>query len=346
MAEDLHASAGGSTDRPPADPPMGERSSIRGHLWIVRRIGLAVFVLLAMSLLAFIATTVLPSDPARAILGPEASSQAVEAMRQRLGLDRPMMDQYLSWLSSALRGDLGRSLASGVPVSSLVAEYFANSLVLVILSAAIAVILAIGIGTVAGLRRDGVFDDVALGASVILNAIPPFVIAIVLLFLLSTNVLRLLPPVSIILPGQSPLSSPLALVLPVASLVISLLPYLFRLVRGSMVEELESEHIQLARLKGLSSRRVAIGHALPNMWVPIIQGTALSLVFLAGGIVVIENIFSFPGVGTALSNAIASRDLPLIVGLSMTLAVFVVVVNLVADLLTVYVTPRLRTGGL
>jgi peptide/nickel transport system permease protein len=178
-----------------------------------------------------------------------------------------------------------------------------------------------------------------------LASLPEFVIGIGLALLFATNVFHLFPAVTLIPTGQHAWNQPKALVLPVATLVLAVTPYISRIMRGSMVEVLESEYVTMARLKGLSNRTVIWRHAVPNAIVPAIQVSALQLAYLAGGIVVVEYVFSFPGIGAALVDAVTNRDVPTVQALTIIIAAVYVVVNLVADVATILVTPRLRTAG-
>jgi peptide/nickel transport system permease protein len=313
------------------------------RMWILGRIALGGVVVLFVSLLVFLATQALPADPAQAILGRNATPQRLAALRAQLGLGRPLSEQYLSWLGALFRGDFGRSLAANRPVTDLIGTRLVNSLILMGLSALVALPLAILLGVLTAVRRDSRFDRVMLWMSMVLNSLPDFVIGMVLVVGFATTVLTLLPAVAIFPDGTSPFSQPEVLVLPVATLVLSVLPYLYRLSRAAMIDALESDYVQMSRLKGLPSRVVITRHALPNALVPSIQGSALVLAALLSGTVVVEYVFRYPGLGTALADAVANRDLPVIQGIVLIYAIGTVLFNVVADVLTVLVSPRLRT---
>jgi len=174
--------------------------------------------------------------------------------------------------------------------------------------------------------------------------VPEFVLGLILVILFSTTVFHVLPGVVLLAPGQNPLSHPRQLILPVTTLVLAVFPYLTRLVRGSVIDVYEAEYVRMARLKGVPERVVLRRHVLPNALVPAIQGAALTLAYLVGGIVVIEYLFNYPGLGSALTDAVSSRDLPVIQAIVLIFATAYIVFNLLGDLLTVYVTPRLRTA--
>jgi peptide/nickel transport system permease protein len=312
--------------------------------WILNRLALAVVSLFLVSVLVFAATQALPNDPARAILGHEAAPAAVASLRAQLGLDRPLVSQYWSWLEGILTGDLGTSFATQEPVSQLVGPYLANSAILAGLALAFVIPLSLVLGVLTATRRDRLGDNAFNAFSVVVYALPEFVVGIILVTLFSTVVWTLLPAVALVPPGDSPLSHLEALILPIATLVLVTVPYLARLVRAAMIEALESDYVELARLKGMSQRRVVVAHALPNALVPSLQGLALIIGYLAGGIVIVEVVFDYPGVGSLLANSITARDLPVVQAVILILATVYIVVNLLADIGTVLLTPRLRTA--
>ena len=315
------------------------------HMWIVRRILIGIATLLLASLLVFVATQALPSDPARAILGRDATPESTKALTHELGLDRPIVTQYTGWLGGAVRGDLGDSLVTQRPVTAVIGNRIANSLTLLFLVALIAFPLALVLGAGTAIRRDRAADRFVLLGSLGLTALPEFVVGMGLIILFATSVVHAFPAVSLLPPGENPLTHPNQLVLPVATLVLAVIPYLYRLIRASTIEALESEYVAMARLKGVPERKVVVRHVLPNALVPVIQASALVLTFLLGSAVVVETLFQYPGLGTDLTNAIARRDLPVMQAYVLVLAAAVVLFNLVADVLTVLVTPRLRTAA-
>ncbi|WP_243718970.1 ABC transporter permease [Actinomadura sp. KC06] len=324
---------------------MGERSPHARWLWLARRLLLGAAVVLLVSVLVFFATQVLPGDAARAALGREATPDRVAALRAELGLDEPLLRQYFSWLGGILTGDPGQSLVTKEQVGTLVGDRVVNSAVLVVISAAIVVPLSVLVGALTGRWRDRPADRAMLVVTLGLTALPEFIIALLLVILFATSVFHLLPGTVLLAPGQSPFSNVEQLVLPVVALVLGVLPYLARLVRGSVIDAYESEYVRTARLKGVPERVVLRRHVLPNALVPAIQGTALALAYLTGGILVIEQVFNYPGLGSALVDAVNNRDVPVIQLICLLFAACYVVFNLLGDVLTVYVTPRLRTAG-
>jgi peptide/nickel transport system permease protein len=277
------------------------------------------------------------------ILGHGALPDQLAALRKQLGLDRPLLSQYGHWLGNLLSGSLGESLTSHQAVGSLLLDRGLASLALVLSSAVIAIPLALVLGSLGAVRRDRPFDHTMQVILLVLTALPEFVIGLVLLILFATSVFKWLPAVALVPSGGSAFRHPRELALPVLTLVLTVLPYLARLQRAAMIDVLESEYVQMARLKGLPEHLVVRRHALRNSIVPVVQGSALTLIYLTGGIVTIEYLYAYPGLGTALTTAVAGRDLPVVQAIVLLLATVYVVVNLLADLLTVFLIPRLRT---
>jgi peptide/nickel transport system permease protein len=311
--------------------------------FILRRLLLGILVLILVSVLVFLATQALPGDPARAILGRNANPASLAALRQQLHLDRPVADQYLTWVTGLLHGNLGTSLEAQEPVSTLLAPKLVNSALLVVLAAVLSIPLSIAIGAWAALKREKVFDQSSSNLMLLLAALPEFVVALVLVIVFATTVFHVLPAISTVPPGSRPWNNWVALVLPTITLVIAVAPYVSRIMRASMIEVLESDYVEMARLKGLPERTVLIRHALPNALGPVFQVIALNLAYLAGGIIFIEVVFNYTGIGGAIAEAVNNHDLPVIQALAILIAAVYVLLNLLADVATILVTPRLRT---
>lgn len=310
--------------------------------FVVRRVLLGVLVLLVVSIVVFGATQAL-GDPARAILGRSATPERLAALRAQLNLDQPVFAQYWQWLTGLLHGDLGMSYSARQPVSELLGPRLANSGVLVVCSAVVSIPLSIALGAYTALRREKLVDTVSSTILLVLAALPEFVVAVLLVILFSTTVLHWLPAVSQVAPGASPLAQPVILVLPTLTLVLAVAPYVARIMRASMVEVLESDYVEMARLKGLDERTVLLRHALPNALGPVLQVIAINLAYLAGGVIVIEYVFNYRGIGSALQDAVLNHDIAVVQALAMLIAAFYVALNLAADVLTILVTPRLRS---
>jgi peptide/nickel transport system permease protein len=267
----------------------------------------------------------------------------VAALEHQLGLNRPATTQYLDWVTGLLHGNLGTSLTSGRPISQSISPLLENSGFLVLVAAVISIPLSLLIGSLTALRRDGIADEIASFVQRTLASIPEFVIGLFLVALFATSVFRLLPAISIIPPGDAPWDHMSEIWLPAATLVAVVTPNIALIMRASMIEVLESEYIEMARLNGVPERTIVVRHALPNALGPAFQVIALNLAYLAGGIIVVEAVFSYSGIGGALRDAVLNRDFPTTQVITMIIAAVYVVTNLVADLATLLVTPRLRT---
>lgn len=312
--------------------------------FVIRRLLLGLVTLFLASLMIFAATQALPGDAARSILGRSATPDALAELRRQLGLNESILQQYWDWVTGILTGDLGTSLANGLPVTEVLGEPLLYSAFLMLLAAAISVPLGIILGAVSARRRDGAFDQVTSTVTLGLAALPEFVVGITFVVLFSTTVFHVLPGVVVAEPGVGPWNYPKELILPVAVLVIAVVPYTARIMRASTVEILESDYVEMARLKGMPERRVLWRHAVPNALAPTFQVTALNLAYLAGGIVVVEAVFNYPGIGSLLVGSVHARDMPMVQALALLIAALYVVLNLLADLATILVSPRLRTS--
>ncbi len=313
--------------------------------FIVRRIGLGVLTLWLVSLIVFAAVIALPGDAATAMLGREATPDRVAALREQLHLNDSLFTQYTQWLGGILTFDLGNSAATQQPVTQLLSDRVGNSVFLVFIASVVAIPLSIAIGVWTAMRRDRPADNITSTVTLVLAALPEFVIGLCLILLLATNVLQVFPAVSLLAPGERAWQSPDVVVLPALTLVLAVVPYISRIMRGSMIEVLESEYVTMARLKGLPERTVIWRHAVPNAIVPAIQVTALQLAWMAGGVVVVEFVFQYPGIGASLVDAVNNQDMPVVQTVTMLAAGIYVALNLLADLATILVTPRLRTAG-
>ncbi|HXH82738.1 MAG TPA: ABC transporter permease, partial [Candidatus Tectomicrobia bacterium] len=296
--------------------------------FVVRRLLLGVVTLFVASLVIFAATQALPSDPARAILGRSATPESVAELRRQLGLDRPVVEQYADWVGGVLTGDLGTSLAAGVPVTEILGQRVVNSAFLMLLAALVSVPLGIAIGAITARRRDGPLDHAVSVLTLAVAALPEFVVGIALVVVFATTVFQVLPGVTLIDPGVGPWNYPKELVLPTVTLVIAVTPYIARIMRASMVEILESDYVEMARLKGLPERVVLWRHAVPNGIAPTFQVIAINLAYLAGGIVVVEAVFNYPGIGAAFVDAVRARDMAVVQALALLIAALYVVLNL------------------
>ena len=328
-----------------ADPPVFRSRARHAHpiaLLIGRRIVLGVFTLFLVSVVVFLATEVLPGNAAYAVLGRNANPARVRELEITLHLNRGLFDQYWVWLSGLLSGRLGSSLVNGQPVWELVEPRLVDSAVLVLVTGVVGSLLGMVLGALAAVRKDGWFDHIMSLLLLAATSLPEFVVAIGLIILFATVVWHLLPGVSLLPPGTYAWSEPRLLILPAATLVIVIVPYTMRMMRAAMVEALESDYVEMARLKGVPAWRIVLVHALPSAIAPTVQVVGLGFLYLAGGIVIVENVFNFPGIGQGLVNAINGRDIPVIQFIVVVLAAFYVVMNILTDVIALMATPRRR----
>jgi peptide/nickel transport system permease protein len=311
---------------------------------ILRRLITGLLILLAVSVLVFLTTLALPGDAAQAILGREATPARLAAAREQLNLDQSPLGQYLAWLKGVVTLDLGTSFATGEPIAELIAPRMANSLVLMSVAALIATPVAVALGTWSALRRDRTADHSTSMVTLVLASMPEFVVGILLVLLLSTGVFHLLPAVFVATRPGPIWVDPTQLVLPTLTLVLAVGPYIVRMMRATMIEVLESQYVLQARLKGMSERTVLWRHAMPNAIGPVAQVIALQLAWLAGGVVIVEFLFRFPGIGFALVDAVGNRDILVVQDISLFIAALYIVVNLAADLVALATNPRVRTA--
>ena len=311
------------------------------HL-VLRRLVAGILTLVVVSVVVFLATQVLPGNAAFAVLGRSANPARLHELERHLHLDRNVAEQYWLWLSGLLTGNLGTSLANGQPLWALVAPRLINSAVLVFVTGAIGSVVGVALGAVAALRKDSWFDHVTSVTALAVTSLPEFVVAITLVILLATVVSHLLPAVSLLAPGTYAWSQPKLLILPVATLVIVIVPYIFRMMRAAMIESLESDYVEMARLKGVPEWQIVLAHAVPNAIAPTIQVIGLNFLYLAGGVVVVEFVFNFPGIGQGLVFAVQNRDIPVIQFIVLVLAAFYVVMNILTDVIALLATPRRR----
>lgn len=309
---------------------------------LLQRIPLGIVTIWIVTVIVFAATQLLPGNAALAVLGKNATPQSLAALEQQMGLDRSPVEQYWHWLSGLLQGDPGQSLVNQQSISSLIGPAVLNSAALVVTAGILGTLIGVAVGLVAAVLRDSPLDHALAVIALATLSLPEFVIAIFVILLLSTSVFHLFPAVSSLPPGALPWDDPSMLVLPTIVLVIVSAPYVFRMMRAATGEALESEYGEMAGLKGLTKRQVLLRHALPNAVAPTVQAIGLTLLYLAGGIVVVETVFNYPGVGQALYQAILNKDIPTIQFIVTLLAAFYVVVNIITDVLALMATPRRR----
>jgi peptide/nickel transport system permease protein len=312
-------------------------------LLILRRLFLLVFVLLAVSILIFLIVNVLPGDIADLMLGEHATPEQVAVLRERLGLNEPVLSRYFIWLGNALSGDLGVSMQHNQPIAPLLAARLYNSAILGGIGLILSVPIAIGLGLIAAVNRE-TWIDRTISSFVVFNfALPEYVLGLMLILCFSIW-WNILPGVSLIAAGSNPLDKPLALVLPVFVVTMGLITYVSQITRATMIEVLDSAYIRTARLKGMSRATVLLRHALPNVMLPVIAEVGMHLGYVIGGIVIIETMFSYAGVGQMLITSVNHRDVPTIQATVLVVACAYGIGNLLADVFSVLVNPKLRTA--
>jgi len=312
-------------------------------LYVIRRLGFLVITLLITSIIVFLVTRWLPGDVARVILGREAGEAALEALREELGLNDPLYVQYGRWLMGFVMGDWGTSFSTRSEIRPLVMGRVRNSLRLALVTLVISVPLAVVLGVVAGLNEDTLIDNVISISALSVVGLPEFVTALILIQIFAFG-LNILPASSSVPPDVSFIEVLPKLILPALTATLVLLAYIARLTRAGVIEELEKPYVRTAALKGLPYRTVVFKHVLRNALMPTITVVAISFGWLISGLVVVENVFNYPGLDRLLVFAVGRNDLPVIQAVIMVTVVGFASANLVADLLYGLLNPRIRLG--
>jgi peptide/nickel transport system permease protein len=308
---------------------------------LARRLVIGVATLLFVSVLVFIGTEILPGDVANAILGRGATPELIAQVRDRLGLDEPLVMRYWVWLTRTLSGDLGTSLANGADIGTEIAARGINTIILSVSTALIAVPLAVTLGLWAATRPGGLVDRVISSVSLTLISFPDFLVAVALVTIFAVK-LGWLPAIASLRPSYDFWDWVRVLILPVAALTFTILAHMVRMTRSAVLNVLSSPAIEMAILKGVPRRRLLVRHALPNAFGPIINVIALNLAYLVSGVVVIETLFNFPGLGRFMVEAVTNRDVPIVQACAMIFCSVYVVLNLTADILAIIANPRVR----
>lgn len=310
--------------------------------YLLKRLVIGLATLLAASVVVFAVLEVLPGDPAQLMLGINATPDAVAALREQMGLDRPVIWRYLAWLGGLLTLDFGRSYTYSVPVADLIAERIGVSLPLAVISLVLSTAIAIPVGLFAAARRGKAADVISMGLSQFGVAVPNFWFALILIYVFAVW-LRLVPAGGF--PGWSAGLWPAtkALILPGIALALPQAAILARVTRSALLEVLGEDYIRTARAKGMPWTYVLWRHALRNAMIPVLTILGLQFAFLLAGTIIIENVFYLPGLGRLIFQAITQRDLIVVEGVVMLLVAAVVIVNLLVDISYAIVDPRLRT---
>jgi peptide/nickel transport system permease protein len=312
--------------------------------FLLRRLGLAILTLFLLSIIVFVGTHVLPGDVGRRILGPFADPRAIAALNKKLGTDRPLVVQYGSWISGVLTLHLGDSLAFNQSVSSLVFPALVNSLKLALVAFVIVVPLGILGGIAAAVKQGRVRDRVITIGGLAGTVVPEFVTGIVLIILFSIT-WKILPPTAQAPNGASPLVQLKYLLLPALALATVLFGYIMRVTRSGMIEALDADYTRTATLKGIARPTVIRRHVVRNALLPTIAVSATQVGYLFGGLVAIEVLFNYNGIGHLIFFAAEKKDFPLLQASVITVGIVYLVATLVADILYSVVNPRIRLGG-
>lgn len=307
---------------------------------ILMRLGIGLLTLLVISVLVFLAVSLLPGDIAQQILGQSATEETVAALRRELGLDQSLVTRYLDWIGGILTGDFGRSLANGRPIAELLAARLGNTMFLAAYAAVIAVPFAVLLGLLAALWRGSWFDRGVNVLSLTAISFPEFFIAYILMFWLSVR-LGWFP--SMADPGASPTLADMLskAFLPAVTLVLVVTAHMMRMTRAAVVNVLGAPYVAMARLKGVSRWRIVTRHALPNALAPIINVIALNVAWLITGVVIVEVVFVYPGLGQLMVDSVTNRDMPVVQACALIFAVVYILLNIIADVLAIATNPRL-----
>lgn len=310
---------------------------------IVQRLALAFGTLLVVSALVFLFTTVLPGDIAERVLGRESSPQQRQIFRDHLHLDEPVWQRYGVWIGGVARGDLGRSLVNDETVTGTIGTAAKNTLFLSLFAFILYVPVTIIAATLAALFRGKLLDGAISGVTLVGLSLPEFVLGTLLIFAFAVQ-FPVAPALSIVNPGDDLPARLHATVLPAITLMVAMSVYAIRMLRDNLIDVLDSEYVRMATLKGVPRWRVVARHALPNAVGPALNVTALNLTYLIGGVVVVESVFSYPGLGKMLVDSISVRDVPVVEATALLAAAVYIIANLVADVLSMILNPRLRTN--
>jgi peptide/nickel transport system permease protein len=312
---------------------------------VLQRLGLGFLTLFVVSILIYSSLEMLPGGFAQAILGQSATPETVAQFNKELGLDRSAVVRYVEWIAGVLRGDFGVSYA-GVggtirkSVSDLIAPRLYNTFFLAVMTAVIAVPLALFLGVMAALYRNSIFDRIVNSVTLTTIALPDFFIAYVLMFFFAVK-FRWFYSLSTVSEATPFLEHVGRALLPAITLTLVIVAHMMRMTRAAIINLLSSPYIEMARLKGLPAREVIVKHALPNAWAPIATVVAFNLAFLVVGVVVVEVVFVYPGIGQLMVDSVSSRNMPVVQACALVFAATYIILNLIADIIAIVTNPRL-----
>jgi peptide/nickel transport system permease protein len=308
---------------------------------LVQRIALGLILLLAASVLIFVGTQILPGDVAQSILGQGATPETLANLRAELGLNDPPLTRYLNWLFAALQGDLGTALTNGQDIASSMGKRLGNTLFLAVCAAVVAVPLAIILGLIA-VRDQGRWPDRVISTITLATvSVPEFLLGYIAIFILSVQ-FRVFPSLATVYDGMPFMDRLDAIALPVIVLVLVVLGHMMRMTRAAILNVMESAYVETAELKGLRKFTIIARHALPNAIAPVVNVVMLNLAYLVVGVVVVEVVFVYPGMGQYLVDHVSKRDVPVVQACGLVFAAVYIGLNLVADIISILSNPRLR----
>ncbi|MDM9623965.1 ABC transporter permease [Rhizobium sp. AC44/96] len=310
-------------------------------LLILRRIALGILTLLLVSALIFAGTQLLPGDVASAILGQNATPESLAVLREQLGLDQPILQRYITWLTGFVTGDLGNSLANQQPVADLLWPRFYNTMALAAFAAVISVPVAIILGLISAVKRGSLFDRVVNILALAFVSLPEYFLGLLLILFLSIR-FNFLPSLADTYDGMTFLEWIQATALPALTLVLVTVAQMMRMTRTAVLSVMDQAYIETAYLKGLRTKRVVTRHALPNAAAPIVNVVAFNIAYLITGVVLVEAVFNYNGLGRFMVDAVSKRDLPLVQAAAMVFGAAYVVLNIIADVAAIALNPRLR----
>ena len=308
---------------------------------IAKRVAFGFVTIIVISVLIAIGIEALPGDLAQAILGQAATPENVAAFRKELGLDQPLLQRYISWLGNFLQGDMGTSLANKREISDLISSRLGNTLFLATSAAVVAVPLAVTLGILAALYRETWFDKTISMATLSTISFPEFFVGYILIVLLAVEI-NLFPSISNVSVDMSFWERIYTIALPALTLILVVVAHMMRMTRAAIINLLMSAYIEMAHLKGMKRARVIVHHALPNALSPIINVIVLNLAYLVVGVVIVEVVFVYPGLGQLLVDSVSNRDLPVVQASGLIFAACYVMLNLTADVLSIIANPRMR----
>jgi peptide/nickel transport system permease protein len=306
-----------------------------------RRLALAVPMLLGMSIIVFLIVHLVPGDPAHAILGLNATPELVSQLQSQLGLDRPLPVQYLDWLGGVLHGDFGTDYSSSAPISELLSQRLPVTIELALVSLGLAVLAGVPLGVLAAVRRGRTADAAAQGVSMLGISVPDFWLGIMLILAFSLG-LGLLPSSGWVPLTQDPVENLRHVLLPAIALAAGLAAVLIRVTRAAMLDVLSQDYIRFCRAKGVSETRVVLKHGLRNAAIPITTVIGMQAGYLLGGAIVVEQVFSLPGVGRLVLDSVLQRNYPVVQASVLVVGLMFIVANLATDVLYTILNPRLR----